>query len=301
MFLRLLSRSHCVSSQIPKVECIFHEETCTCCYIVSCPSTGQAAVIDSVLDYDLINHKTSSSHIDRVLSHLASSHLSPVFSIETHVHADHITAAQHLKKAFPNIKSMIGSKITVVQSTFAKALGLTTLADTLGQDFDHLAEDNHQFQIGKISARALHTPGHTPACMAYVIGDAVFTGDTIFMPDFGTARCDFPGGSAELLYHSIQKIFELPEHFRVFVGHDYGTETRKPAWESTILAEKTFNKQLNARTPKEEFIAWRKDRDSRLKLPRLIFQSLQVNLRNGIMPESEDNGVAYFRIPINLF
>lgn len=300
MFLRLLSRKLSSSNLRPKVECIFHEETCTCCYVVSCPSTGHAVVIDSVLDYDLLNHRTSTSHIDKVLSYLKSTNLSPLYSIETHVHADHLTAAQLLKKAYPGIKSMIGSHVTVVQNTFAKALNLKTL-DKTGKDFDELVHDNYKFTIGQLPARAMHTPGHTPACMVYVIGDAVFTGDTLFMPDFGTARCDFPGGSAELMYLSIQKIFELPDHFRVFVGHDYGTEIRKPAWESTILEEKTSNKQLNEKTTKEEFVAWRMARDLKLKLPRLIFQSLQVNLRNGIMPEPEENGVAYFRIPINLF
>ena len=281
------------------MECIFHDDTSTCCYIVSCPETGKAAVIDPVLDYDSVNHKTSTTHADKVISHLKSSNLSLEYSMETHVHADHLTGSQILKKAFPRVKSMIGANVVAVQDTFAKALNLKYISKD-GSDFDVLLKDNQEFSIGNIAVRALNTPGHTPACMVYVVGDAAFTGDTIFMPDFGTARCDFPGGSAEQLYNSIQRIFQLPEHFRVFVGHDYGTETRKPAWETTILAEKTENKQLNSKTSKEEFIAWRKGRDSKLSLPKLIFQALQVNLRNGLLPPAEENGVSYFKLPINL-
>lgn len=299
MFVRLLTRRMANSQIIPNVKCIFHEETSTCCYIVSCPETGKAAVIDSVLDYDSVNHKTSMVHADRVISTLRSENLSLIYNLETHIHADHITGAQVLKKAFPGVKSMIGENVISVQETFAKALNMKKLLKNIS-DFDILLKDNHEFTIGKINAKAMSTPGHTPACMVYTIGDCAFTGDTIFMPDFGTARCDFPGGSAELLYESIHKIFKLPDHYRVFVGHDYGTESRKPAWETTILAEKTSNKQLNMKTTKEEFVAWRKGRDSKLSLPKLIFQSLQVNLRNGIMPEAEDNGVVYFKIPLNL-
>ena len=299
MIGRLLIRSLSSAVKVPKVECIFHDETSTCCYLVSCKETGQAAVIDSVYDYDSINHKSSTTHADKVVSKIKSDNLSLAYILETHVHADHLTGAKVLKKAFPNAKCAIGENVVTVQQTFGKALNLKYLS-LKGSEFEVLFKDNQKFSIGNLVGRAISTPGHTPACVVYEIGDAVFTGDTIFMPDFGTARCDFPGGSAEQLYDSIQKIFQLPDSHRVFVGHDYGTENRKPAWESTIHSEKNTNKQLNIKTSKEDFVSWRKGRDSKLSLPKLIFQSLQVNLRNGIFPEPEDNGVIYFKLPLNL-
>lgn len=299
MLGRLITRCMGVTSHRTKVDCIFEEDTNTCTYLVSCPQTGAACVIDPVLDYDAINHKTSTLHADKLIHKIQSNHLTLTHILETHVHADHLTGAQIIKNAFPNAKTMIGSQVAVVQKTFSQLLNLPDISMT-GAEFDGLFHDKDVFHIGKLEAQAIHSPGHTPACMVYVIGDAVFTGDTIFMPDFGTARCDFPGGSAEQLYDSIHKIFELPENYRVFVGHDYGTEVRKPIWESTIHAEKFHNKQLNHRTSKEEFIAWRKARDSKLSLPRLIMQSLQVNLRNGRLPSPEGNGQVYFKLPVNL-
>lgn len=299
MFSRMFLRRMFSAAHKPKVECVFHEDTNTCCYIVSCSQTGQAAVIDSVLDYDPVNHRSSTTHVDKVISKIKSHHWNLSHIIETHVHADHLTGAQALKKAFPNAKSAIGANVVKVQETFAKALNLKSIS-LKGSEFDILLHNEDKLHIGSMELRALATPGHTPACMIFIVGDAVFTGDTIFMPDFGTARCDFPGGSAEQLYDSIKKIFELPETSRVFVGHDYGTEARKPAWETTVFAEKHHNKQMNMKTTKEEFVTWRKGRDAKLSLPKLIMQSLQVNLRNGQLPEPESNGVVYFKLPLNL-
>jgi glyoxylase-like metal-dependent hydrolase (beta-lactamase superfamily II) len=297
MFGRLLTRYISTIKKSPKVDCLYHEDTGTCCYIVACPDTGKAAVIDPVLDYDSVNHKISKTHADKVISAINSYNYSLSYIIETHIHADHITGAQVLKKAFPDAKTIIGANVIAVQKTFGEMLNLKNVSLT-GEEFDILIKDNDTFSIGNINVKAISTPGHTPACMVYVIGDSVFTGDTIFMPDFGTARCDFPGGSAELLYESIQKIFELPDSYKVFVGHDYGTDTRKPLWETTIRAEKLENKQLNINVSKEQFLNWRKARDSKLSLPKLIMQSLQVNLRNGAMPEPESNGVSYFKLPL---
>jgi glyoxylase-like metal-dependent hydrolase (beta-lactamase superfamily II) len=246
-----------------------------------------------------VNHKTSTHHLEKVIHKIKSSHLTLTHILETHVHADHLSGAQVLKQEFPQAKTMIGSNVTTVQKTFSQLLNLSDISLT-GGEFDGLLHHKDVFHVGKLEGLAIHSPGHTPACMVYVIGDAVFTGDTIFMPDFGTARCDFPGGCAEQLYESVHKIFELPDDYRVFVGHDYGTDNRKPIWETTIHAQKFHNKQLNLRTSKDEFVAWRKARDSQLSLPKLIMQSLQVNLRNGRLPEAESNGQVYFKLPVNL-
>ncbi|OMJ82897.1 hypothetical protein SteCoe_16294 [Stentor coeruleus] len=299
MFTRLAIRRMLSAIQKPQVECVFHDDTNTCCYIASCNQTGHAIVIDSVFDYDPINHRTSTTHADKLIDKIKAKNMTLDYILESHVHADHLTGAQLLKKAFPNAKSAIGFNVVKVQETFSKALNLKNIS-LKGLEFDLLLKNEDKLKVGNMELRAIHTPGHTPACMVYVLGDAVFTGDTIFMPDFGTARCDFPGASAEQLYDSIRKIFELPETNRVFVGHDYGTESRKVAWETTVHAEKHHNKQMNMKTTKEDFVAWRKGRDAKLSLPKLIFQSLQVNLRNGLLPEPDSSNVVYFRIPINL-
>jgi glyoxylase-like metal-dependent hydrolase (beta-lactamase superfamily II) len=283
----------------PKVDCFFHEDTNTCCYLVSSPHSGDALLIDSVLDYDPVGHRTSTKHADQVISAIRSANLTLHYILETHVHADHLTGAQVFKSAFPKAKTGIGFNVAQVQQTFSSIFNVSSISNT-GSEFDILLKDQEKVRAGELELKAIWSPGHTPACMVYVVGDAVFTGDTIFMPDFGTARCDFPGGSAELLYESIQKIYALNEEFRVFVGHDYGTDQRKFAWETSVHAEKYHNKQLNVKIKKEEFLKWRKERDAKLALPKLIFQSLQVNLRNGVLPEKETNGVSYFKIPINL-
>lgn len=282
----------------PNVQCRFHNDTNTATYIVSCPETGKCAIIDSVLDYDIIASRVSSDHADSVISELKEKNLEPLYILETHVHADHLTGSRVIKQAFPSARTGIGFNVASVQAQFAHLFNLSDFK-TDGSQFDMLIQDNQNIDLGKLKFKAIWTPGHTPACMVYVIGDAVFTGDSIFMPDFGTARCDFPGGSAETLYDSINKLFMLPEEYRLFVGHDYGTENRGIAWETTVGEQKRNNKQLNANTEKEAFVKWRKGRDANLKLPRLIMQSLLVNLRNGELPKPESNGISYFKLPIN--
>ena len=287
-----------MSAPATEVSCLYHKETGTACFIAACPRTKACAIIDSVLDYDPVAHKVSTTHANQVIAFVEEHHYQPVYIIETHVHADHLTAAKVLKKRFPEAKTVIGFNVIQVQRTFASMLNLQDFPCD-GSQFDKLMQDGEEYTLGDLSCRAIWTPGHTPACMNHVIGDAVFSGDTVFMPDFGTARCDFPGGSAETLYESIQKVFQLPEHYRVFVGHDYGLESRAAAWETTIAASKAANKHVHEGTSREEFVAWRKGRDATLPLPKLIMQSLQVNLRNGELPPAESNGTSYFKLPVS--
>lgn len=282
-----------------EVTCIYHKETGTACYIVACPRTKACAIIDSVLDYDPVAHKVSTTHANQVIAAVEEHQYQPVYIIETHVHADHLTGAKILKKRFPQARTMIGFNVTQVQRTFAAMLNLQDFPCD-GSQFDKLIQDGEQYTIGDLQCRAIWTPGHTPACMNHVIGEAVFTGDTIFMPDFGTARCDFPGGSAEALFDSVvEKLDHLPSHYRVFVGHDYGVEGRAPAWETTVQATRESNKHVREGTSREEFVNWRRARDSSLPLPKLIMQSLQVNLRNGELPPPESNGSSYFKLPVS--
>ncbi|CAG9319655.1 unnamed protein product [Blepharisma stoltei] len=282
----------------PKVTCLFHNDTNTATYIASCPETGKCAIIDPVLDYDQVGHRVTTIHADSVIAEVTKNHLEPVYILETHVHADHLTGAKILKNAFPSAQTAIGFNVTAVQVQFSRLFNLSNFR-TDGSQFDKLIKDGESFSIGKLNLKAFWSPGHTPACMVYTVGDAVFSGDTLFMPDFGTARCDFPGGSADVLYQSIKKLFELPDEYRVFVGHDYGTEKRGVAWESTMGEEKRNNKHLNLSTSRDAFVQWRKERDGTLKLPKLIMESLLVNLRNGELPEPEANGISYFKLPIN--
>jgi len=215
------------------------------------------------------------------------------------VHADHLTGAALHKKAYPEAETGIGAKVTEVQATFAKLFNLDGEFKTDGSQFCRLFEDGDTFSIGSMEARVIHTPGHTPACVTYVIGDACFTGDTVFMPDFGSARCDFPGGSAEKLYDSVQRILGLPASTRVFVGHDYQPGGRELKVESTVDEELRENKHLHEGTKMEEFVSWRTERDATLGAPKLLLPSLQVNLRNGQLPPAESNGTVYMKIPIN--
>lgn len=280
-----------------EVTCVYHKDTGTACYLVACPRTKACAIIDSVLDYDQLAHKVSTTHADRVIALVEERKYEPVYIIETHVHADHLTGAQILKRRYPQAQTMIGFNVTQVQRTFA---GMFNLQDFPcdGSQFDKLIQDGEEYTIGDLQCRAIWTPGHTPACMNHVISDCVFTGDTVFLPDFGTARCDFPGGSPESLYDSIQKLYQLPAEYRVFVGHDYGLEGREPAWETTIAATRQTNKHVKDGTVKEDFLNWRRTRDAGLPLPKLIMQSLQVNLRNGHLPPAEANGTSYFKLPV---
>lgn len=285
----------------PKVHCIFHEGTSTCTYIVQDRATSKAMIIDPVLDFDMASGRTSDEHNKAVVDYCTTNNLNVEWIAETHVHADHLTGAQFLKDSFPGAKTAIGENVAKVQGLFKGVFNLDDEFKTDGSQFDVLFADGQTFKVGNLDGRVLYTPGHTPACICYAIGDAVFTGDTIFMPDMGTARCDFPGGSVEDMYASVKKLYsELPDNTRVFVGHDYQPGGREVAWETTIGEEKAKNKQLTVDTPKEQFEQFRKERDGTLGMPRLIIPSLQINLRNGKMPPEESNGTVYLKVPINV-
>jgi len=285
----------------PLVKTFFDEPTFTFSYVVSDPDTKECAIIDSVLDFDYASGKTDSASADEIIDYIKSEGFSVRWIIDTHVHADHISAAPYLKDKLGGQLS-IGENITRIQSVFGKAFneGESFLRD--GSQFDHLFKDGEQFNLGNIEARALHTPGHTPACMSFLIGDALFVGDTLFMPDYGTARCDFPGGDARVLFASVQKIFALPDETRMFMCHDYKAPGREHYLnETTVGEERKHNIHVGEGISETEFVSMREARDATLGMPRLILPSVQVNMRAGHMPEPEDNGQRYLKIPINLF
>ncbi len=283
----------------PHVRAFFDNATNTVSYVVREPEGRACAIIDSVLDYDQASGRTDTSSADEVIAWVKAEKLQVAWILESHVHADHLSAAPYLQEHLGG-KIGIGANITVVQDTFGKVFNEGTEFQRDGSQFDALFKEGDSFHIGQMRADVLHTPGHTPACLTYVIGDAAFVGDTLFMPDFGTARCDFPGGSAEDLYASIQKILALPDETRVFVGHDYKAPGRdKFAWETTVGEQKALNVHIGAGRPMEEFVAMRNERDAGLGMPRLILPSLQTNMRAGQLPPPEDNGQSYFKVPIN--
>jgi len=284
----------------PHVTAFFDEATFTVTYVVADPASNRCAVVDSVLDYDAAAGRTSTDSVDAVIEYIHRQDLVLDWILETHVHADHLTAAPVLKDRLGG-RTAIGSCTTVVQSTFRKVFNLADLEPD-GSQFDHLFSDGDTIQIGDITGRAMHTPGHTPGCLTYVFGDAVFVGDTLFMPDYGTARSDFPGGDAAVLYDSIQNILALPPETRMFMCHDYKAPGRDEfAWETTVAEQRKNNIHLNAGTTREEFVAFRNGRDETLGMPKLILPSLQINLRAGDAPPPEDNGVSYLKIPLNQF
>ncbi len=286
-------------TQRPDVQAFFDQATFTISYVVSDPQTRKAAIIDSVLDYDANSGRTRTQSADALIAFIRQSDLDVDWILETHVHADHLSAAPYLKDKLGG-ELAIGRNITVVQDVFGKVFNAGSEFERDGSQFDHLFEDGEQFAIGSIQAKALHTPGHTPACMTFLIGDAGFVGDTIFMPDFGTARCDFPGGDAAELYQSIQKIFALPDETRLFMCHDYKAPGRNDyAWETTVGEQKARNIHVGSGTSEADFVAMRTARDSKLDMPTLILPSVQVNMRAGKFPEPEDNGVRYMKIPID--
>jgi glyoxylase-like metal-dependent hydrolase (beta-lactamase superfamily II) len=283
----------------PEVEGFFDEATNTISYVARDPGSDACAVIDSVLDFDYASGRTDTRSADRLLAHLAAERLRPVWLLETHVHADHLSAAPYLQERAGGAIG-IGEKITVVQETFGKIFNEGTRFQRDGSQFDRLFRDGDTFSVGALEGRVLHTPGHTPACLTYVIGDAAFVGDTLFMPDFGTARADFPGGSAGDLFASIQKILALPDATRVFVGHDYKAPGRSEfAWETTVREQRERNVHVRAGTPAEDFVAMREARDRTLGMPKLIIPSIQVNMRGGQMPEPDASGRRYLKIPVN--
>ncbi len=284
----------------PLVEALFHEPSSTVSYIVACPETGRAAIVDPVLDYDIYSGRTETAFAERILERVRERGLTVEWVLETHVHADHLSAGSFLKGAVGG-QTAIGSHIVDVQAVFKDIYNLPPefLAD--GSQFDRLFEDEERFRVGRVEARVLHTPGHTPACVTYVIGDAAFTGDTVFMPDFGTARCDFPGGDAAALYRSARRILSLPPETRIFVGHDYAPGGREVAWETTVAEERRANRHVRDGIDEQAFVAMRTERDKVLGVPALLLPSIQVNMRGGDLPEPESNGRAYLKIPLNAF
>ncbi|WP_313027455.1 MBL fold metallo-hydrolase [Pseudomonas lopnurensis] len=283
-----------------QVEAFFDPATFTYSYVVSDPETRQCALIDSVLDYDPASGRTSQATARRLIDHVRQHGLQVQWLLETHVHADHLSAAPYLKQHVGG-QLAIGDQVTVVQDTFGKLFNAGAGFATDGRQFDRLFRDGDTFQIGNVQARAIHTPGHTPACMTYVIGDAAFVGDTLFMPDYGTARCDFPGGDARTLYRSIQKLFALPGQTRVFMCHDYQAPGREQfLYETTIAAEREHNVHVHDGIDEGQFVAMRTARDATLAMPTLILPSVQVNMRGGELPEPESNGTRYLKIPLDV-
>ncbi|MDO8910575.1 MAG: MBL fold metallo-hydrolase [Phenylobacterium sp.] len=283
----------------PQVKAFFDEATFTVSYVVRDPGSKACAIIDSVLDYDPASGRTSHGSADAVIDYVRAEGLEVVWQLETHAHADHLSAAPYLQAALGG-QLAIGEEIVRVQQTFGALFNVGSDFARDGRQFDHLFQDGEAFAIGALQAIALHVPGHTPACMAYVIGDTVFVGDTLFMPDYGTARCDFPGGDAATLYRSIQRLLTLPDATRVFLCHDYKAPERTEfAWETTIGEQRRENVHVHAGISEAAFVALREARDKTLGVPRLILPSVQVNMRGGHLPDPEANGVRYLKIPLN--
>ena len=282
----------------PNVNAFFDEATFTITYVVADPTTGRAAVVDPVLDFDPASGRTSTTSADKVIEFVKGENLEIDWILETHVHADHLSGTPYIREQLGG-KTAIGANVTAVQKTFKGVFNLKDLA-TDGSQFDHLFADDESFDIGAIAGRVIATPGHTPACITYVIGDAAFIGDTLFMPDFGSARTDFPGGDATQLYESVQKILSLPDETRLFMCHDYKAPGRDVyAWETSVAEQRASNIHINDTVSREAFVEMREGRDSQLGMPKLILPSLQVNLCAGRLPEPEDNDIRYLKIPLN--
>ncbi len=282
----------------PDVKAFFDEATFTVSYVVSDPATKRAAVIDPVLDYDPASGRTDTSSADEIVDYLKESNLDVDWIIETHVHADHLSGAPYLQQQVGG-QTGIGSNVTAVQSVFRDIFNIGDLA-TDGSQFDHLFVNGESFKVGEIDAQVIATPGHTPACITYVIGDSAYVGDTLFMPDFGTARTDFPGGSAKQLYDSIQEILSLPGDTRLFMCHDYKAPGRDNfAWETSVKEQRDNNIHINKTVDETTFVELREGRDAQLGMPKLILPSIQVNVRAGQLPEAEGNGIRYLKIPLD--
>jgi len=285
----------------PDVKAFFDESTNTFSYVVWDPATRKAAVIDSVLDYDAASGRTRHDSADAMIGFIESNDLALEWVIDTHVHADHLSAAPYVKSRLGGVLA-IGEHICDVQRVFGELFNAEPAFQRDGSQFDHLFKDGERYRLGSIDAVALHTPGHTPACMTHVIGDAAFVGDTLFMPDYGTARCDFPGGDARTLYRSIQRIFALPASTRVFLCHDYKAPGRDVfSNETTIGQELSGNVHVREGVDEDAFVTLRESRDATLPVPRLLLPSVQVNMRAGQFPPAEDNGIGYLKIPLNAF
>lgn len=284
----------------PIVHAFFDSQSFTYSYLVWDPLSKEAAVIDSVLDFDAASGSTNTSFAEQIIATVKEHNLTVQWLLETHVHADHLSAAPFLKRQLGGLIG-IGSRITEVQQLFSQVFNLKDL-NTEGSAFDKLFADGEDFMLGTIRCSVLHTPGHTPACVSYCIGDAVFVGDTLFMPDYGSARCDFPGGDAATLYHSVQKLYQLPDQTRMFLCHDYKASGRDEfVCETTVAAQKKLNIHLKQSTSEDDFVAMRMSRDKTLSMPKLLLPSVQVNVRAGQFPDAEDNGTVYLKLPLNLF
>jgi len=284
---------------VPVIKAFFDGPTFTVTYVVHDPETRHAAIIDSVWDFDPASGRTSFAAADAVIAYVQEKALTVDWLLETHAHADHLSAAPYLQQKLGG-KIAIGEHIVKVQQVFGKLFNAGTDFERDGSDFDQLWKDGDQFKIGNLDVTVLHVPGHTPACIAYVVGDAVFVGDTMFMPDYGTARADFPGGDARTLYQSARRILSLPPETRLFMCHDYLPAGRTDyVWETTVEAERKTNVHIHDGIKEDEFVAMREARDATLDMPRLILPSVQVNMRAGHLPPADDNGVTYLKIPVN--
>ena len=283
----------------PKVKAFFDPQTNTISYVVRDPNGHAAAVIDSVLDFDHASGTTQTSSADKIIAYAKEEALDIQWLLESHVHADHLSAAPYIQEKLGG-KIGIGNNITLVQDTFGQVFNEGTEFQRDGSQFDQLFDHGDVFHIGQMRVDVLHTPGHTPACLTYVIEDAAFVGDTLFMPDFGTARCDFPGGSSQTLYESIQKILALPDETKIFVGHDYKAPGRDEySWETTVGEQRRQNVHIGGDVKAEAFVKLRDERDAKLAMPKLIVPSLQINMRAGNMPPPDEHGDVFLKLPIN--
>lgn len=288
------------SAHVPVVRTFFDEATYTATHVVHDPQTGRAAIIDSVQDFDQAAGRISHGKSDEIIAYARAEGLTVDWLLETHAHADHLSDAPYLQAALGG-NVVIGQEILTVQGVFSGIFNEPADFPRDGSQFDRLMGDGDRFRVGNLAAIALHVPGHTPACLAYVIGDAVFVGDTLFMPDYGTARADFPGGDARTLFRSIRRLMKLPVETRVFLCHDYKAPGRDAyVFETTIGAERTANVHVHDGVAEQDFVTMREARDATLGMPRLILPSLQVNIRAGYLPEAEDNGVCYLKLPLDL-
>ena len=286
-------------SNNPQVHGIFDPATWTVTYVVYEKVGSACAIIDSVLDYDHKSGRTHTTSADKVIAFVKEKNLKVEWILETHAHADHVTAAPYLKEKLGGVTA-IGDHIQQVQKVFQGVFNLEASFKTDGSQFGHLLKEDEEFKIGELTAKTLFVPGHTPACVAYQIGDAVFVGDTMFMPDVGTARCDFPGGDAKVLYQSVRKLLSLPNETRLFMCHDYPPTDRAICFETTVAEQREKNIHVHDGVSEAEFVSMRSKRDATLEMPVLILPSVQVNIRAGEMPPAEANGVAYLKIPMNL-
>ena len=285
------------ASKAPEVKAFFDNDSNTVSYVVTDPATKKAAIIDSVMDFDYASGTISYDHADMIIEYVTTQKLDVEWLIETHVHADHLSAAPYIQQKLGG-KLGISDRISEVQKVFGKIFNAGTEFERDGSQFDQLFADRDRYKIGELDGVAIATPGHTPSCMVHLIGDAVFVGDTLFMPDGGTARADFPGGDARALYKSIQKILALPDETRMFVCHDYAPNGREFLWETTVGAQRANNIHVGNNASEDGFVEMREKRDASLAMPRLIMPSIQVNMRAGHMPDAEENGATYLKVPI---